>query len=148
MGRREHRKAPITWILLVLLAILIIIFKDEPWLSGKQDNKPPNTKENFQPGDGDAGLNRSLSRLIYSKHARCRMDCRQIDEIEVKEILSRGKVNFTKSDLKNDPDPIYALEGITRDKQRVRIVFAQGKESLTVVTCIDLDREWACECGN
>jgi Domain of unknown function (DUF4258) len=33
---------------------------------------------------------RNTSKIVYTKHARCRMDCRQIDEAEVAEILEKG----------------------------------------------------------
>ena len=41
----------------------------------------------------------------------------------------------------------YPLEGETHDKQHVRIVFApKGNDTLEVVTCIDLNTEWPCDC--
>ena len=42
------------------------------------------------------GFNRNTTKLIFSKHAKCRMDCRKIDESEVKEILKSGKINHKK----------------------------------------------------
>ena len=42
--------------------------------------------------------------------------------------------------------PEYALEGTTSDNQRVRIVFAQCDTKSKVVTVIDLNKEWACDC--
>jgi hypothetical protein len=39
-----------------------------------------------QPGNNGDILNRH-AHLIYTHHARCRMDCRHINEKEVKEIL-------------------------------------------------------------
>lgn len=93
----------------------------------------------------DDGFNRRTSHIIYSKHARCRMECRHIDESEVKEILEKGTVNYDK--IENDArGKTFPLEGITHDKQRVRIVFAPKDDGLLVVTCIDLDREWSCDC--
>lgn len=74
------------------------------------------------------------------------MDCRQIDESEVQDILKNGKVNKSKSELSLD-NPRYALEGRTEDGQQVRIVFAKDKETLIVVTCIDLKKEWRCNCN-
>jgi Domain of unknown function (DUF4258) len=97
----------------------------------------PNRKEDF---------NRRVGRLNYSKHARCRMDCRHIDETEVKEILEKGDINYNKSEPDNARGPRYALEGITHDNQRVRIVFAQDDGGTTVVTVIDLGRDWECHC--
>jgi len=93
----------------------------------------------------EEGFNRRTSHIIYSKHARCRMECRHIDESEVKEILEKGVVNYAKveSDARGKT---YPLEGITHDKQRVRIVFAPKDDGVLVVTCIDLDTEWSCDC--
>jgi Domain of unknown function (DUF4258) len=96
--------------------------------------------------DRDRGFDRRTSFLEYSNHARCRMQCRKITQAEVEAIMQDGKINYTKSDLQNARCPRYAVEGITRDDQRVRIVFAQCNESTTVVTVIDLGNEWSCDC--
>ena len=90
-------------------------------------------------------FDRHTAHLIYSKHARCRMECRHIDESEVKEILETGKLNSNKIEA-SDKGKSYPLEGVTHDKQHVRIVFAPKKESVVVVTVIDLDNEWPCDC--
>jgi hypothetical protein len=52
-------------------------------------------------------------QIYYTKHAQCRMDCRQIDESEVKEILQDGEINYSKSDMKSKPCPKYAVEDYT-----------------------------------
>lgn len=84
--------------------------------------------------------------LVFTKHARCRMDCRFIDEEEVKQILVEGIINYRKSQPKAKPDPKYALEGITRDGQNVRVVFAPDKGKIVVITVIDLGKDWPCAC--
>jgi hypothetical protein len=92
------------------------------------------------------GFNRRASSIIYSKHARCRMECRHIDESEVKEILEKGTVNLTKVES-DGRGKTYPLEGVTHDRQHVRIVFAPKEDgSVVVVTCIDLDTDWTCDC--
>ena len=91
-------------------------------------------------------FNRHVHTVIYSKHARCRMACRHIDESEVKEILAEGQLNTNKIE-EDERGKTYPLEGQTHDKQHVRIVFApKGADTVEVVTCIDLDTEWACDC--
>lgn len=91
---------------------------------------------------------RNVSALQYTKHARCRMDCRQISEAEVRDILQNGKLNAGKSDPADKPCPTYALEGYSRqDQQHLRIIFAQCDNTTRVVTCIDLDREFTCNCN-
>ncbi len=92
------------------------------------------------------GLNRNPSKINYSKHARCRMACRDITEAEVKETLKEGKINYNKSQLQtSDCKKRYAVEDIVNG-QRVRIVFAPCGNEVTVVTCIDLEKEWRCSC--
>ena len=84
--------------------------------------------------------------LVYSRHARCRMICRHIDETEVKEILEKGTVNFNKIES-DGRGKTYPVEGLTHDGQNVRIVFAPHEKEITVVTVIDKDKEWSCDCN-
>ena len=97
-------------------------------------------------------IDRHVSRLILSRHAHCRMDCRHITEREIREILEEGEINYRKSQPDGHPDPKYALEGYTKEGQHLRVVFAvpagrPGTEhSLVVVTCIELGVEWQCDC--
>jgi Domain of unknown function (DUF4258) len=91
------------------------------------------------------GFDRNTTNLIFSKHAKCRMDCRKIDESEIREILKSGTINYKK--IQNDKrGKTYPVEGFTHDKQHVRIVFAPKDDGLVVVTVIDLDTEWKCDC--
>jgi hypothetical protein len=115
---------------------------------GNSKSRNPNTapgRENPRAEDNDV-INRHPDRLIYTKHARCRMNCRHIDEAEVQEILQEGRINYRKSEPAGRPDPKYALEGTTRDGQQVRIVFAPAKRGMVVITVIDLGTEWSCDC--
>ena len=84
--------------------------------------------------------------MIYTKHANCRMDCRQISRTEVLQILKTGKINFKKSRVHEKPCPVYALEGTTDDGQTVRIVFAACDSTTKVVTAIDLTMTHNCDC--
>ncbi len=99
-----------------------------------------------QPIAGDP-INRHAGHLIYTRHARCRMGCRHITETEVREILEKGEINYRKSEPYSHPDPKYALEGYTREGQHLRIVFAPSGRGLVVITCIELDVEWQCDCN-
>lgn len=92
-------------------------------------------------------FNRSVQRLTYSRHARCRMGCRNVTEAEVIDILKNGKINLEKTRLNDQPCPSYAIEGYShQDNQHLRIVFAQCEDLTRVVTCIDLDNEFSCNC--
>jgi hypothetical protein len=89
-------------------------------------------------------------RLMYTKHARCRMECRDISESEVNYILENGTVNKAKSTEEGDEAeghcPTYALEGNTSDGQHVRIVFGACDAVTRVITAIDLGVEHECDC--
>ena len=74
------------------------------------------------------------------------MECRHISQEEVEEIMKDGKINYYKTDVNAKPCPAYALEGITKDDQRVRIVFGQCDEKTKVITVIDLNTDWTCHC--
>ena len=85
--------------------------------------------------------------LEYSRHAQCRMQCRNISESEIKEILLNGEVNYSKSQVHDKLCPSYALEGKTADGQNVRIVFAECDDVTKVITAIDLDTDHDnCDC--
>ncbi len=98
------------------------------------------------PVTGNEPFDRTTASYIFTRHARCRMDCRHIDEAEIREIVQKGTINYAKSDPNGRPDPKYALEGRTRDGQDVRLIIAPSSKGLVVITVIDLDREWACDC--
>lgn len=139
------------YIILIATAILLWYIKNHQRSSRPktQNTEQRNVRETIPAvatTDKDEGeLNRHPSKLIYSKHARCRMDCRHIDESEVEEILDEGTINYNKIE-KGEKGKSYPLEGITHDKQHVRIVFAPKNENLVVVTVIDLDKDWYCDC--
>jgi hypothetical protein len=89
-------------------------------------------------------------KLIYTKHARCRMDCRNITEAEVENVLATGLINEGKSEEENDEAeghcPSYALEGDTKDGQHLRVVFGACDKITKVITAIDLGKEYECNC--
>jgi len=96
---------------------------------------------------GDIAFNWTTAVRYYTPHAKCRMECRHIDDGKVLEILRIGTVNYGKSDV-NEPDceKRYALEGYSGG-QHIRVIATPCGNKLTIITCIDLDHKWPCECG-
>ena len=86
------------------------------------------------------------AELVYTKHAKCRMECREISREEVLESLEEGRWNKAKSDLKDQPCPTYVLEDHTSDGQLIRVVFAYCGDVVKVVTAIDLGQQHECSC--
>ena len=125
-------KKKINSYLIIVVVIIIIVAKGI--LSFKEGNADP---ENF----------RNTNRLILTKHAKCRMDCRQITIDEIKEILKKGNVNRSKTDVGSKGNSTYALEGYSHESQHIRVVVAPETDGLVVITCIDLNKEWPCNCN-
>jgi hypothetical protein len=141
------KAAPFILLLVMALAVLLI----KRCKAGNEPEPKPRTtttkrKDPSSEVDRDRGFDRRVSYLEYSNHAKCRMECRHITQAEVEDIMRNGDINYNKSDLQNARCPRYAVEGITKDNQRVRIVFAQCNESTTVVTVIDLETDYECHC--
>lgn len=116
------------------------------WVKKNQRGGSNKNNNRVETGTGTyQKLNRNIKNIVYSKHARCRMNCRFIDESEVKEILQDGVLNEDKIEV-SSKGKSYPLEGRTHDGQRVRIVFAPQGEKLVVVTVIDLEKDYKCDC--
>ncbi|UCJ07960.1 DUF4258 domain-containing protein [Chitinophaga pendula] len=142
------------WPVVLLALALFFIWKQHS--STGSDGSGPSVRHVTMPapvgagGDFPVAANGArLSRkslLTYTRHARCRMDCREITKEEIEAILVNGKMNEEKSDLADKPCPTYALEGYAADGQHLRVVFAVCGHETKVVTCIDLERDWSCDC--
>ena len=148
-------KKYLPYILLIAAALFLFFVKKNQRGATSQKTKTEQTEDRVtvpavlptdEKQDEVEGFNRNTENLIFSKHAKCRMDCRKIDESEIREILKNGQINYKK--IQNDKrGKTYPVEGYTHDKQHVRIVFApKGDDALVVVTVIDLETEWKCDC--
>ncbi len=104
------------------------------------------TYQNKYSSSGSDTTYKIGKQLIYTKHAKCRMSCRYLDKSEVKDLISNGKVNHRKSNSKAKPCPVIAKEKRTRDKQYSRVVYADCPNKIKVITVIDLDNKYKCNC--
>jgi len=126
------------------MAIAILLIKNANRERVRKDIK--NGKQAETVKKNELTLNRNTAFLEYTRHAKCRMECRHISDDEVREILETGTINNARTDVTDKPCPSYALEGRTRDNQQVRIVFGQCETSTKVITVIDLETDWSCHC--
>lgn len=127
------KKKPYGYLVILLLVILLII------KNFTCDNNSSNLVANEQDY-------RDTTDLVLTRHVKCRMGCRQITINEIKQILSRGKLNKAKSKIGTKGDQTYALEGYSSDAQHIRVVVAPKENGLVIITCIDLEKEWPCNC--
>lgn len=172
-GAMKQKRGPLSIALIVIAIAVGIVLKNnrsadrkdpQPRREQTEDRRPTTDRKDPQDPannprrdpsrpspDGpidDLGFDRhhGNGKLVFTKHARCRMGCRHIDESEVREILEKGTVNARKSEPAARPDPKYAVEGRTHDGQQVRIIFAPASRGMVVITVIDLDTDWTCDC--
>lgn len=130
---------------LIIIAVIVIAFLFfrlmYPSLKKAHEHSSQNTQKHT------SNFNRNNVRLILIRACHCRMECRDITEDEIKQILHNGNINDNESDLHNERRATYALEGYIHDHQHLQIVFAPKSDELVVVACIDLDKEWQCDCN-
>ena len=138
-----EKKKTSNLVTIIVIAIMAIIAFGIRHCKNSRQNYPERT---VTTANGDWRHH----KIIYTKHARCRMDCREITEAEVEYVLAEGTINETKSEEENEEAeghcPTYALEGNTKDGQHVRIVFGACDKITKVITAIDLGKEHACNC--
>lgn len=132
------------YFILLLLAV-VLFFKFVKTQNQVTDFNNPDT-ENQVDRTSHQNVIPLNAHLIITKHAKCRMDCRHIDESEIREIIRDGTINERKSNLNDSPCPTYAIEGKSHDNQQLRIVFAKCDNEVKVVTCIDLKNDYTCDC--
>lgn len=129
------------YILLALAGLLLL------WVKSHQQHG--NVREQLElvtdAVNTNEGFSRQPEKITYTKHARCRMECRHISEADVKELIQNGKLNKEKVQ-ESDMGKTYPLDGKTTGDKMLRIVVAPKKNDLVVVTVIDLDTDWPCDC--
>ncbi|MCC7232430.1 MAG: DUF4258 domain-containing protein [Bacteroidia bacterium] len=130
----QHRKSKQAIVSLVVIGLILILYVVK-CRNGNTVSDPDRREVAFRHNP-----------VKITKHAQCRMDCRHIDEKEVEDILHKGKINYGKSDLKDQPCPTYAVEGITGDGQKVRIIVGNCNKEAVIITVMDLENEFECNC--
>ena len=148
LSRMNYKKL-LPFIFFLILAFLAIGIKRCNIPETTSTTKQPPHNNTSKPAEIPAerkNFDRNISEIYFTKHAKCRMQCRHISQQEVKDVLANGTINYNKSELDDPQGPSYALEGVTKDRQHVRIIFAPKQKHMSVVTVIDLDNDYECDC--
>lgn len=140
MAAKNNRGSIVSIIVLLLLAVVGFGVKQ----CREQKQQYPDRQVTTTTGEW------RNHKLIYTKHARCRMKCREISEAEVEYILASGTINEQKSkeeaaEAEGRCDT-YALEGNSKDGQHLRVVFGACEKVTKVITAIDLGEDHECNC--
>ncbi len=86
--------------------------------------------------------------IIFSKQANCSMQCRGINQEDVKYLLKGGSVNLGKSEVHAKPNPNYAVDGYTKNHHHLRIMIADCGDTSKIISTIDLASENdSCHCN-
>jgi hypothetical protein len=131
----NQKKSVFIFLLIMALAILFI----NKWKGLQNQSDLTHTVR-------QRGFDRRISTLEYTQHVRCRMDCRHISQNDINDIMRNGEINYAKTNVNDSPCPTYALQGLTNDGQRLRVIFAQCETKTKVVTCYDLEKDFECHC--
>jgi hypothetical protein len=131
----NQKKSVFIFLLIMVLAILFI----NKWKGLQNQSDLTHTVR-------QRGFDRRISTLEYTQHVRCRMDCRHISQNDINDIMRNGEINYAKTNVNDSPCPTYALQGLTNDGQRLRVIFAQCETKTKVVTCYDLEKDFECHC--
>jgi hypothetical protein len=87
------------------------------------------------------------SKIVYSVHAKCIMDCWQIDIENMRAIIKKGDVNFKESNVRNASRSSYAVDGELSGNRKIRIIVTTADSVATIETAIDLDsKKDSCLC--
>ncbi len=88
-----------------------------------------------------------LKNIKITRHAKCRMGCRKINESEIMEVIEQGSINKRKTNPNSKPCPTTAYEHRTyHDKQKTRVIVGHCPGIHKIVTVIDLENEYQCQC--
>ena len=150
MNMNNNRYKVILLIVLVIAIFFARVYRKQGHRSievtTSQSHETNNSTPSTSTGEHQTAIDPS-TKLIFTHHAQCRMDCRHITEADIREVLREGHINEAKSQQNESPCPTYAIEDDRNsDGVRLRIVFAKCDDITKVVTCIDRDHEYECEC--
>ena len=138
------KSTKITGMTLVALIIAVISYFNDH-RSGNADQSSGTTKH-VNTRTQENTRSQSGVKLDYTRHAKCRMGCRTINYDEVREVYTRGKINPKKSNPSGKPCPTEAKEYRTQSGQLIRGIFASCRSSIKVITVIDLENKYECNC--
>ena len=80
--------------------------------------------------------NISIKRIEYSKPVQDFIYNKNLDSSSIKQIIAKGSVNFSESDIKRDPCKIYIIEGKLDDvKYKLTI---ENCDSIAIIKKIQL----------
>lgn len=92
-------------------------------------------------------LNYKGKQVVITRHARCRMGCREIDAFEIQEVINQDNINYRKNKpAQAGKCPSIAYEGTTRDRQHVRVIVGECERDPIIITVIDLGNKYNCTC--
>lgn len=112
------------------------------------DNNNTDNKDKVVDIPNDIKLSYKGKNVQITKHAQCRMDCRQINNKEIMEVLLQDKINPNKTQAAADGKcASYAYEGTTSSNKKLRIVMADCEDKGKLVTVIDLKTDFECTCN-
>jgi len=110
------------------IGILIVFF----FLGGK------NASCNWLPNDRILNII-SQKKLTFSEDVNNKLESTETDSLDIMQILNRGNIDFSKSQVKNDPCRNYWIEGSVNKKDLV--ITVELCDSTAVVKTLNMIKD-------
>lgn len=82
--------------------------------------------------------------IIYSNRALCQLKCLNLSDEDLSKLIETSKVNFSESQVRKEPCPIYQLESGLNDKNAILEI----QKCPNSATLLDIKfNELNCECS-
>jgi hypothetical protein len=124
----------------------IVEDENQPQKAEEKEVEPKGADQPARKNFTDKDMTYKGESLRFTRHGRCRSECRHLDPYEIQEVIDQGKINKRKTNYAGKPCPAIAYEGTTSDGQKARIVVGACEGDYRVITVIDLDGKWKCSC--
>lgn len=87
-------------------------------------------------------------QLQFTKDAKCQMQCGNISEEEIKQVLKGGAITYGKSNPQAKPCPLYSIEGSTESGKSLEFISSDCDSTTFIIKVIDsTGKKNSCACN-
>jgi hypothetical protein len=80
-------------------------------------------------------FNRKPGIIVYTAEAICQKQCYGVQEKDIERVITKGIINFSRSDRNHRPCPKIVLQGLISGGQTLQVSFMQCSEKTSVLSC-------------
>lgn len=80
----------------------------------------------------------SFQQKEFSTIVKCKMECLKVEEKELLELFTKGKINYDKSEVRTKPCGTYIIEGVTQTKKQLELTVADCDTISKIITFVSI----------